>query len=276
MKTTALIPRRNFAMCAAGLRTRRARMAHAHETLRLSARRVPAPAGKLRPAAQNPKSGAVSVIRGARRCARGNALLEFLLAIPIIVFVAGLTVYMSMAMLAKQSALIEARYNLYKASHGGWSPMKLEGWDPDLTNPGTGGVNQPRGYGEDLDRLKPEIGPSTTAQVSNPLARDWWERIWDNLPGRLKTNSTKTFTTAPMWNFLEKSADADHQRDSSSWHFQHLDIWKIARSGPLSEVFNDFRQNLSLGQVAPHIKPTCDDIYTRWWHAGDLLGQLGG
>ena len=40
--------------------------------------------------------------RGARRKARGNALLEFLLTIPIIVFVAGLTIAMSFAMLAKQ------------------------------------------------------------------------------------------------------------------------------------------------------------------------------
>ena len=216
-----------------------------------------------------------ATVRGARRRVRGNALLEFLLTIPIIVFVAGLTIYMSMAMLAKQQALVEARADMYKWSHGGWSAMKLEGWDPSLSTPGVGGPNRPRGYGDDLDRLQPEVAPSTIAKISSPEARDWWERIWDNLPGRFKTNTTKTFKTAPMWNFIEKSADADHTRDSSAWHFDHLDIWKIARSGPLSEVFNAFRQNLQINDVAPHVKPTRDDIYRRWWHAGDILGQGG-
>jgi hypothetical protein len=178
-------------------------------------------------------------IRVARRRAGGNALLEFLLTIPIIVFVAGLTVYMSMAMLAKQQALVEARANMYKWSHGGWSAMKLEGWDPSLSTPGVDGPN------------------------------------WDNLPGRFKTNTTKTFKTAPMWSFIETSAAADHVRDSSAWHYDHLDIWKIARSGPLSEVFNAFRQNLQINDVAPHVIPTRNDIYTRWWHADNMLGQVG-
>ena len=212
-------------------------------------------------------------IRGARRRARGNALLEFLLTIPIIVFVAGLTIYMSIAMLTKQQALVEARHNLYKLSHGGWSAMKLEGWDPALTNPGAGGANMPRGYGDDLDRLQPEIEPSTIARVSTPDARSYWERLWDNLPGRFQTESTKTFKTAPMWNFLDKSAQADHVRDSSAWHFNHLDAWKIARSGPLGDIFRAFRHSLTATSIAPHVKPTRDDIYQRWWHAGDILSQ---
>ncbi|MCX5683291.1 MAG: hypothetical protein NT049_06365 [Planctomycetota bacterium] len=214
-------------------------------------------------------------IRGARRRAGGNALLEFLLTLPIIIFVAGLTIYMSIAMLAKQQAVAEARTNLYKWSHGAWSPMKLEGWDSSLNAPGTGGPNKPRGFGDDLDRLRPEIEPSTIAQVSNALVRDFWERSWDNLPGRYKTDSTKTFETAPMWNFIEKSASADHQRDSSAWHFDHFDLWKVARSGPLKEVFDAFRNNLQINDVAPHVKPTRDDIYRRWWHADDILGQEG-
>jgi hypothetical protein len=151
--------------------------------------------------------------------------------------------------------------------------MKLEGWDPDLSNPGVGGVNQPRGFGEDLDRLQPEIAPSTIARVSTPDARSYWERLWDNLPGRFRTESTKTFKTAPMWNFLDKSAAADHVRDSSAWHFHHLDAWKIARSGPLGDIFRAFRQYLTATSIAPHIKPTRDDIYQRWWHAGDILSQ---
>ena len=218
--------------------------------------------------------------RGARRRARGNALLEFLLTIPIIVFVAGLTITMSMAMLAKQKALVEARHVLYERCQGGWSPMKLEGWDPDFTSPGAGGKDMPRGYGDDLTRLKPELEPATIQRVTNPDVRAFWERIWDNLPGRYKTHSTKTFKTAPMWKFIQTSADADHVRDSSTWHFWHLDVWKIARSGPLREVFQAFRDNLTMGQVAPQVMPTRDAIYSRWWHARDILNeesrQLGG
>jgi hypothetical protein len=218
--------------------------------------------------------------RGARRKARGNALLEFLLTIPIIVFVAGLTITMSVAMLAKQNALVEARHKLYKMSQSGWSPMKLESWDPGFSSPGAGGANMPRGYGDDLTRLKPELEPSTIGRISNPDVCSFWQRIWDNLPGRLKTNSSKTFTTAPMWRFIQGPAEADHQRDSSTWSFWHIDAWKIARSGPLREIFQAFQNNLQMGQVAPQVEPTRDDIYKRWWHASDILNQqsrqLGG
>jgi hypothetical protein len=211
---------------------------------------------------------------GTRRRARGNALLEFLLTIPIIVFVAGLTITMSVAMLAKQKALVESRHELYGKSQSGWSPMKLEGSDPGFSSPGAGGANMPRGYGEDLTRLKPEIELSTIERVSNPDVRTFWQLIWDNLPGRFTTKSTKTFKTAPMWNFIETSAQANHERDSSAWHFWHMDVWKIARAGPLQEVFQAFQQNFSM-DVAPHIVPTRDDIYSRWWHAQDMLGQMG-
>ena len=213
---------------------------------------------------------------GARRRVRGNALLEFLLTIPIIVFVAGLTITMSVAMLAKQQAVMYARVDNYNASHCGWSAMKLEGWDPSQTAPGAGGANLPRGYGEDLDRLRPEIEPSTIARSPNPAARDLWERLWDNLPGRLTTSASKSFTTMRAFNFIRGPAQAEHQRDSSPWHFYHLDFWRIVRSGPLSEEFSTFRQAFQFNgaQLAPHVRPTCDDIYKRWWDASDLMGNL--
>ena len=62
--------------------------------------------------------------RDARRRAPGNALVEFVLTLPIIFFMTGLTIYMSMAMLSKQQALVEARYRLYRtATNGYWPPM---------------------------------------------------------------------------------------------------------------------------------------------------------
>ncbi|MBM4018358.1 MAG: pilus assembly protein [Planctomycetes bacterium] len=203
--------------------------------------------------------------------APGNALLEFVLTLPIIVFVAGLTIVMSMAMLSKQQALLVARYHLYQAAgNGWWTQMKLEGWDASLSNPGAGGQNMPRGYGAELDRLYPEVAPRSLASTSNAEARDYWQRIWDNLPGRHETHASRTFKRAKMWEFIEPTASADHLRDSSPWHYHHLDAWKIARSGPLREIFDAFYNNLQ-ATVAPHFDPTRKDIIDRWWHGRDIL-----
>jgi len=210
--------------------------------------------------------------RGARRRAPGNALVEFVLTLPIIFFMTGLTIYMSMAMLSKQQALVEARHNLYQsAGNGWWTPMKLEGWDPALATQGAGGQDRPRGYGEELDRLYPEVAPPTLSSTSNAKARDYWQRIWDNLPGRHEAHAEKSFETkGKMWDFIERPAKANHVRDSSPWHFFHLDAWKIARSGPLREIFDAFYNNLQ-ATAAPHFDPTRKDIIDRWWHGRDIL-----
>jgi hypothetical protein len=211
----------------------------------------------------------------ARRTLPGNALLEFVLTLPILMFVTGLTIHMSLAMLTKQKALVDARYNLFRAAgHGWWTDMKLESWaTPGVANPGTGGQQMPRGTGEELDRLHTEVAQQSVAETTNQKARDYFQRIWDNLPGRHMTESQKSFTPwGHAYDFLPNSAQADHWRDSSPWHYYHIDPWKIARSGPLREIFEAFRDNLP-PNVAPHFKPTRDDIYNRWWHANDILDQ---
>jgi hypothetical protein len=203
---------------------------------------------------------------------RGNALLEFVLTLPIIFFMTGLTIYMSMAMLSKQQALVEARYTLYRtATNGYWPPMKgVALSDTSYTNSPRDG-NMPRGFGEELDRLEPEVAPPTLASTSNGQAREYWQRLWTNLPGRHETRAQKSFETkGRMWDFIERPAKANHVRDSSPWHFFHLDAWKIARSGPLREIFDAFYNNLQ-ATVAPHFDPTRKDIIDRWWHGTDIL-----
>jgi hypothetical protein len=217
-----------------------------------------------------------ALIRGARRRMRGNALLEFLLTIPVIVFVAGLTIYMSMAMLAKQQALKEARANLWHDAQGGWSPMKLEGQDTSSPDPGVGGKHMPRGYGEDLDRLEPDLQRAGVPRASGEEALKYWQRIWANLPARHETESTKTFKTAPMWNFIEASAKASHRRDSSPWYFYHLDAWRIARAGPLAELFGVFRSEFENASNQNSFESTRKEFFRRLFHAGDIMNQNQG
>jgi len=213
------------------------------------------------------------LVRSARR---GNALLEFILTLPILIFVTGLTIYMSLAMLAKQQALVEARHHLWHAAqHGGWSPLKLEGWAPtDVPASEEDYGHRPRGVGDELERLRPEIEPATVQKTSNSDALEYWERLWGNLPGRHETRASRSFETqGSLWNFLNRTAHAAHWRDSSPWHFQHLDAWKIARSGPLREIFDPFAQYLG-GDVADHFQQTRDDIIKRWFHGYDVLDDV--
>jgi hypothetical protein len=208
-----------------------------------------------------------------RRARRGNALLEFVLTLPIIIFILGLTITMAMAMLTKQQAIIDARYHLMSSANWGWSAMKLEGWDPAQDAPQANGGDMPRGTGEELDRLRPEVEPRNLNTLTNTESRDYWDHIWTNLPGRQHTHAEKTFKRqGNLWNFIDNTATSDFYRDSSPWHFYHLDTWRIARTGPLKEIYDAFQNNLP-ANVAPHFKPTRDDILNRLFHASDLLGQ---
>ena len=205
---------------------------------------------------------------GGSRARRGNALLEFVLTLPIIFFLTGLTMYLSFGMLSKQKTLVDARRALWRsAGHGQWSPMRLEGHTPGFVE--DDGTRRPRGTGEELQRLRPDVEPATIARTTNPDARDYWYRLWDNLPGRHEAHASRSFAdkvSGNMWNFIAKTTEAGHWRDSSPWHFHHLDAWEIARSGPLREIFEAFRDHLEMEQFAPHFEPTRDDIMNRWWH----------
>jgi len=213
-----------------------------------------------------------------RRARGGNALLEFVLTLIIIIPIAGLTMYMSSAMLTKQKALFACRRSLWRsAGHGHWTPMELEGTDPyddedaDMEPDDT---YRPRGEGEELDRLRPEVEPETLAKTSNAMAREYWFRIWDNLPGRHESEASRRFeSTGQMWRRIPHTSHAQHKRDSSPWHFYHLDAWKIARAGPLKEIFGAFEKHLETEQFTEHFEPTRKDIIRRWFHGGDILRQ---
>ena len=201
-----------------------------------------------------------------RRPRPGNALVEFILTLPIVVFVAGLAIYMSSAMLTRQQALIDARRVVLNASNtdDGWSSEKLELWLPGLGRHGR--VDLPRGTGAELDQLRQEIYNDTVGRATGPAAVDYWARIWTNLPGRREVHTSRSFTTkGKMWDFIEKTATADRYADTSPWYFHDLDTWQIARSGPLQDVFKAFYYNLQ-GPVAPHFQATRDEVISRWWH----------
>jgi hypothetical protein len=220
------------------------------------------------------------MLRLRERPARpGNALIEFLLTLPIVFFLTGLVIYMAMAMLTKQQTVIQARDQLV-LNHWSWPPMEL---DPSWTGTSAGNADHPRG-GDDpaLDRLKPEVEPQTIAQVSSPQARDYWRRLWGNLPARQQTSVSKSFEAqGSMWNFLDKTATSDQFADQNEWRNFAIDCWKIARSGPLHPIFQSFWDNLGAGGdvgrggVMPNsddpFQRTRDDIINRWFHGGDIL-----
>ena len=213
--------------------------------------------------------------RRVRSARRGNALLEFLLTLPILIFVTGLTIYMSLAMLAKQQALVQARHHLWHAArHSDWSPLKLEGWAPVEPDDEEDYGNRPRGSGDELERLRSEVEPATLQRTSDADAREYWERFWGNLPGRHETHAAWSFEAeGSLWDFLNRTALAAHWHDSSPWRFYHLDAWRIARSGPLRPVFESFGTYLG-GSVADHFRPTRDDIINRWFHGQDVLDDM--
>jgi len=219
---------------------------------------------------------------GRRRRARGNAILEFVLTLPILFFVTGLTMYMAIAMLTKQHAVLEARCNLWESGGWYWPPMKLEGYTPlpvssPIPVPANAG-DMPRGSGDDLAWLIPEIEPKILATTTNPEARNDWAQIRDNMPGRHQTHTSESFTTdGQMWNFIDKTASGDHYRDSSPWHYDHLDIWKIMRCEAAKEIWQDFYTHLYSPppMTSEPFYDTCHDILNRWFEAKDILDKAG-
>jgi hypothetical protein len=218
--------------------------------------------------------------RRAGRARRGNALLEFVLTLPIIIFIAGLTLYMSIAMMTKQTAVVEARHKLWSTAHGGWSMMRIytpAGTDAYQMGPRPDSGDMPRGSGEELDRLRPEVEPSTLATTSNALARQFWQDTWNNLPGRQHVEDKEKFEVAPMWNFIDTNTSSDHYRDSDVWKFYHMDQWRIARGGPVKEIFDAFNNNINIGTPVPEpFKKTRDDIIKRWFHATNITTDTEG
>jgi hypothetical protein len=205
--------------------------------------------------------------RRSRRARPGNALVEFVLTLPFVFFLMGLTMVMAIAMLTKQKALVQVRADLWaSAGSGYWSDLKLEDYTPGITP--ADNTNRPRGSGEELDRLRADIWSETFGATTDSMAHDYWARIWDNLPGRHDHHVSMTSRFGNK--LINGTVHAEHFRDTSCWQFSHIDAWRIARSGPLKEIYESFRDNLET-QVAPHFEPTRDDIIKRWWHGQDVL-----
>jgi hypothetical protein len=187
---------------------------------------------------------------------------------------------MSVALLAKQTAVIVARQQLWSTAHGGWSLMKVytpAGTQGYLMGPRKDSGDMPRGTGEELDRLRSEVEPPTLATTSNDMAKQFWQDTWDNLPGRQHTKHEETFEVTPMWSFINTHASSDYYRDSSVWYYYHLDQWRIARGGPLKEIFDAFNNNINAGTDVPEpFKATRDDIIKRWFHATNITTDKEG
>jgi len=196
-------------------------------------------------------------------------MIEFLLTVPFVMFLAGLTVHTANGLLTKQRTILDARHQVYLARDS-WSSANV---DTSYDGSGSGDASRPRGTGESLDRLRSDIESDTLDQVSSASAVDFWNRVFGNLPGRQSAESTRSFETqGELYAFIPTALTSDHRCDQNEWRFSDIDVWRIARSGPLQVVFAAFLDNLQ-GEVAAPFEKTRTDILDRWWRGQDALEE---
>jgi len=198
-------------------------------------------------------------------------MVEFILMLPLMIFIAVLGTYLALGMRTKQLTLIDARFDLWRninhwwhywddSSHG-WSE-----WDPDATGEiGTGaaGGNRPRGTGEALDYLYENAGAEARNMTNNSEADEYFRRIWNNLPGRHEVRRGQMLRTAELVDFLEGEVKARHLLDSSAWPIAHERFWILAQHGPMKEINEIFHEELE--DVPPEFMRMRDEVLHNWF-----------
>ncbi|MBN2584241.1 MAG: hypothetical protein JXL80_14355 [Planctomycetes bacterium] len=202
---------------------------------------------------------------------RGAAMVEFLLMIPIIVFVISIGCYMAIGMRCKQDTLVRSRYDLWLNINQWWHDWDEEvthwsAWDtgangsiPSPVNEG----NRPRGTGEALEHLYDEAGREAYETSSNMETQDYFRRIWNNLPGRHVVRRTRTLETSEAVSFLESDVHGRHIMDSSTWPVAHLRLWYFAQYGPMKEINDIFHDELD--DMPDEYKRVREEILHNWF-----------
>lgn len=198
-------------------------------------------------------------------------MAEFILMLPVMIFIVALGTYLAIGMRTKQLTLIDARFDLWRhinhwwhrwddSSHG-WSE-----WNPDATGEiGTGaaGGNRPRGTGEALEYLYENAGVHARNATNNSQADALFRRIWNNLAGRHEVRRSQTFQTVDLVDFLEGPVKAKHVMDSSTWPIAHERYWMLAQYGPMKVINGIFHEGLQ--DVPPEFMRMREEVLHNWF-----------
>jgi hypothetical protein len=215
-------------------------------------------------------------------------MVEFLLMLPIMLIICGMAIFLSMGMRAKEESQIQVRHDLwYQMRRRGWhhydSGRRQDGtwtaWDPDANGAigdgaSTGTENRPRGTGDELDYLYDNAGHHAMGVTNNPVAEDYYRRLWNNLPGRHHRADIRSFETgAPMYRWIDRTQrDGKDERiqshywnDSPSWWHGQLPPWLIAQYGPVKEIRETFERHLEDQTIPVEFRRMTTEVLHAWF-----------
>lgn len=206
-----------------------------------------------------------------RRRERGGAMVEFILMIPLMIFIVVLGTYLALGMRTKQLVLVDARFDLWRNINNWWrywddSSHGWPEWDANAIGEIGGGAdssNRPRGTGEALDYLYENAGAYARDVTTNSQADEYFRRIWNNLPGRHEVRRGQMLQSAEMTSFLDGEVKARHVMDSSAWPIAHLRLWILAQHGPMKEINEIFHEELQ--DVPPEFMRMREEVFHNWF-----------
>ncbi len=211
-----------------------------------------------------------------RRAFRGQAMIEFLLTLTIMLFVVAFAIYLAMGLWGKEATHIEVRHRLWRQSDRSWwhhDAGSWSGWDGDANGDvpsGARGGDRPRGRGESLDYLYDEAGREAEFVTRNNEAKDYFRRIWNNLPGRHHRRVSHRFETGSRaFSWMDGTVASDYFHDSVSWTHDQEPPWLIAMYGPMSEIETEFKSHLD--DVPAPFRRMRDEVYHAWFEEEWLL-----
>jgi hypothetical protein len=211
-------------------------------------------------------------------------MLEFLLFLPIMLFIGGLAIYLALGIHVKERSWVKVRQEVWNSggrnqnnngtdwqpyytagrTDGSWSP-----WDPSATGDiGDGAATsteaEPRGTGEELDYLFTNAGSNALSATGESLSIDYFHRIWNNLCGRrLATVSGRYTTHSDMFEWMDATIRTQYASDTPTWVHGQLPIWLIAQYGPMAEIKAAFDRHLST--VPPEFDRMASELRHSWF-----------
>jgi len=212
-----------------------------------------------------------------RRRAGGAAMVETILILPILVFLAALALFFTAGMSKKGDTQIVVRHELWRQCQGGWwgdSQQNWPDWNGDATGPiGSGGAvsgDRPRGNGEEFDYLYGQIGSQVENASIDQSATDYLRRIWNNWPGRHhRAMSTGYSTGSQAFRYFDGTITTDYYNDSPTWVHGQEPGWLLAQYGPMAGIKSRFEAGLvGLPLEFLHMR---DELTHAWFEEDSLL-----
>jgi hypothetical protein len=195
-------------------------------------------------------------------------MVEFVLLLPLIILVCGLSMYLAMGLSTKEDLVVHTRYKVWRDAQdtymmpnwfwrddlndGTWSPYDPTANGQAGTGTGNPDANRPRGTGDALAYALTNAGDAAYSAANNNAAQDLFNRVWNNLPGRYDVKQNVYFSSAtPLYSYLNGTIYSELQNDTADWTHGQLPLWIIAQSGPMQQINSIFTN--TLGQNAANL-----------------------